>query len=100
MLKNIVDELTTKDNLTYSMVKQKLNELVSNETPPQTALYTQANSNHPPQKSATEDEKRKKAIIARSIFHRKCSPIPGIDVNGLKKSGVPERILGLPKLPT
>ncbi|KAI1006125.1 hypothetical protein K3495_g2098 [Podosphaera aphanis] len=67
-LKNVVDNLTTKDNLTYSMVKQKLNDLDANDTPPQTALYTQATPNRQPSKSVSKDEKKKRCNYCKKHF--------------------------------
>ncbi|KAI0993923.1 hypothetical protein K3495_g14261 [Podosphaera aphanis] len=67
-LKNVVDNLTTKDNLTYSMVKQKLNDLDVNDSPPQTALYTQAAPNRQPSKSMPTGEKKKRCNYCKKHF--------------------------------
>ncbi|KAI1002235.1 hypothetical protein K3495_g5963 [Podosphaera aphanis] len=97
-LKNVVENLTTKNNLTYSMVKQKLNDLDSIDTPPQTALYTQANPNHRPPKSMTKDEKKKKCNYCKKHFPSRMSTHFWNRCERLKKSGVSEKILELPKL--
>lgn len=57
-LKNVVDNLITNDDLAYSMVKQKLDNLDSAEQP-QTAFVTQAQSSrHSVPKSANVTKKK------------------------------------------
>ncbi|KAI0996186.1 hypothetical protein K3495_g11993 [Podosphaera aphanis] len=115
-LKNVVDNLTTKDNLTYSMVKQKLNDLDVNDSPPQTALYTQAAPNRQPSISVPKGEKKKRCNYCKKHFPaqmfthnwNKCERLKAKrsvrkdskNAEVANKSEVSERILKMPRLPT